>query len=365
MAKKKTTKWLEALGDQGLVVKSARDALSASAFLDTGNYALNWAISGRLLRGYPLGHCVEVFGDPGTGKSFLIARALGMAQEQGGVAMLDDTEGAYNLEWIDQLGVEADSLAYRRSRTVREHLQTATAFIQAYRDLGLKTPGILAGDSLALLSTDHELTTRLDKRDMTKATELKAFFRIVGTELIDIPAVYLAANHTIANIGDMFNKRTTPGGGGLKFQASVRLDLRSISKIKSGGDFVGVICRVVVEKNRIVAPWKEVRLAIPFYRQVSRVSGLIPLLLNLGVLGTTGNFLTYRGDNLGIRTHKTKGSFLKQDQSADELIDLLPELLEETDAILAERSTADEPWDGAEEGTPPEKEEEPAEVEDG
>ena len=216
MAKKKVVgdEWLGALGDQGLSVKSARDALAVTGWLDSGNYALNWAISGRLLRGYPLGHCVEAFGDPGTGKSFLLARALGMAQQQGGVAMLDDTEGAYNLEWIGTLGVDADRLAYKRSRTVKDHLEVATAFVKAYKSLGLTVPGVLAADSLAQLSTEHELATRLDKKDMSKAAELKAFFRIMAGDLADLPVVYIAANHTIANIGNFFQSRTTPGGGG-------------------------------------------------------------------------------------------------------------------------------------------------------
>lgn len=333
--KKNGNEWLAALQAQGLQVRSARDGLQVKGWLDTGNYALNWAISGRLLRGYPLGHTVEIFGDPGTGKSFLISRAIAMAQAAGGVALLDDVEGGHNQEHMLALGVDTATLAHCRSRTVKQHLETTTAFVAACRKSDVEL-GVIAVDSLAQLSTDHEMETRLDRRDMSKAAELKALFRIVGGDLLDLPVVYLSANHTIAAIGNMFQQRTTPGGGGPKFMASVRLDLRALSKIKSGvGDVAGVICSVVVDKNRIVAPWKKVRLSIPLNgRSISRASGLVPLLLALGVLKEQGQFVLYDGERVG-RTYKAKDRFLAQDETGERLIEARPDVLESTDALLA------------------------------
>jgi recombination protein RecA len=338
--------WLEALGKQGLDVRSARDAVCVPGWLDTGNHALNWAISGRFGGGYPLGHSVEIFGDPSTGKSFLIARALACAQAQGGVALLDDTEGAYNLNWMQALGVDVDHLAYENSRTVDEHLKLAQRFIAAFTALfekkRVKGPGMLACDSLAQLTTKHEVETQLDKRDMTKAAELKAFFRLIGGQLIGTHMTHISANHTIANIGNMWNPRTTPGGGGPKFQCSVRVDLRGVSKLRNDpGEYIGVLCRAVVEKNRLAAPWKEVRLAIPFYRPISPASGLIPVLLDLGILEQERQMLRYQGQKLKLRAYmgKTgqvnKKRALEQDEAGERLLDMVPELLEEADARLA------------------------------
>lgn len=341
--KRKPTSWFEALEQQGLEIKSARDAMQVKGWLDTGNFALNWAISGQLLGGYPLGHTVEIFGDPATGKSYLIARAVAMAQRAGGAVLLDDTEGGYNKEHAERIGVDLDALAHYRSRTVKEHLKVAQAFVEAYRAVhtAADVPGVLAVDSLAALSTEHELEVQLDKRDMTKAQELHAFFRIMGSELLELPIVHLSANHAIATIG-MFQSRTTPGGGGPKYAASVRLDLRAISKIKSGADYAGAICRVVVNKNRIVAPWKEVRLAIPFAQPISRASGLVPLLVAMGVLEERGQFLLRAGQRLG-RAYKTKEKFLDQDEIGERLLEQYPDILEEADAALGAGVLGEEP----------------------
>jgi recombination protein RecA len=335
------TKWFEALDAQGLEVQSASDGAQVAGWLDTGCYALNWAISGRFLRGYPLGHVVEIFGDPSTGKSFLVARALAQAQARGGAVLLDDTEGAYNIEWMQKLGVDTDKLAYVVSDTVSDHLATTNAFIEAYTAIKAKNkklgPGVLACDSLAELTTEHEQEVQLEKRDMTKAKDLKAFFRLTSGRLHGLPIVHILTNHVIANIGNLFNKRTTGGGGGPKYQSSVRIDLRGTSKLKGETDYVGVWCRAVIDKNRLAPPWKEVRLVIPFYQPISRASGLIPALVNLGLLQAQGQFLKYQGQKIGrAYADDKKENALKQDNLGEELLDQVPEILEEADAWLEE-----------------------------
>lgn len=333
MSKKSRGSWMDALASQELEVKTARDAMQVKGWLDSGNYALNWAISGRLQRGWPLGHTGVVAGDPSTGKSFIASRAIALCQQQGGVAMLDDAEGAYNAEHSERIGVDVDALAYDRSHTVNDHLKLTKAFLEAVKKVNAPK-AILVLDSLAQLSTEHELETGLDKRDMSKAPELKSFYRQVGHEIFELPVFHLATNHIIAAIGNAWQPRTTSGGGGPKFTASVMLDLRATSKIKRDDEIVGTLCRAVVNKNRITSPWKEVQFAIPFEGPIARASGLIPLLVRLGVLEEQGNFLYYQGAKVG-RVYKSKEKFLQQDELGEQLVTQFPQVLDEADALLA------------------------------
>lgn len=339
MTGKQAKGWLAALSGTKLEVRSARDALQIKGYLDTGNYALNWALSNRLRGGYPLGHTTELFGDPATGKSFLAARAMAMAQRSGGVAMLDDSERAYNIEHSERVGINVDDLAVTQSDTVDDHLAAVKGFIAAYKVTKPKGPGICVLDSLAQLSTKHEMEVGLDKRDMTKASELKAFYRLVLGQLSELPVMHLATNHKIAGLG-MFQEATTPGGGGSKFISSVRIDMRAVSKIKKNGEVIGTLCRAVICKNRFTSPWREVRLAIPFETPISAASGLIPLLQYLGVLEKRGEFLSYKGEKVGrAYAPKNKDKFIEQDDLAESLLDQYPEILDETDLALEEGRT--------------------------
>lgn len=349
-----TDRFFTALQQHGLKdVSIAAEGAKILGYLDTGNFALNWVISNKFYGGWPLGHVTEIFGDPSTGKSYLVARAIAFALSQNGVALLDDTEGAFNAVWAAQkLGVDTTRLAYRRSATVGDHMETVTSFLKALADVieyqkASKDPkpigpSILALDSLALLTTAHELEVGLEKKDMTRASEFRTLFRVTGSRISALPVAYIIANHTIANIGDLFNPRTTPGGGGAKFQATVRLDLRKTSRMKSGTQIVGVKVKAYVEKNRLAVPYRVTEMVIPFFEPISPYSGLVPLLLNLGVLTSPGRSLVLKSqgppvegqDLLDIDTKisTNKSDFMKQDQSAKELLERYPKLLEGLDA---------------------------------
>ena len=333
--------FLESLAKHGLDVSSAAEAAQVTGWLSTGNYALNWAVSGRFDRGWPLGHLVEIFGDYSTGKSFVVLRAIAEAQKAGGVALLDDTEGALNPDWAaDQLEVDVNKLALRYSHTIKDHFDAVTAFVKAIEDVKVTAPSVLALDSLAMLTTEDELKKGLEKPSMTRAKEVRAMLRQLGKIIHDTPATYLIANHEIANIGGFFKDKTTPGGGGVKYLATVRVELRFPARIKRGEEIVGVLPTIFIEKNRLCSPWRQVKVAIPFHEPISPYSGLIPLLLDIGVLGESGRYLTVDGKKTSIYAQKT--DFFKQDLAAIELMDAYPDLLDDPKVSQKEIVAAEE-----------------------
>ncbi|KKK93133.1 hypothetical protein LCGC14_2695950, partial [marine sediment metagenome] len=111
-----------------------------------------------------------------------------------------------------------------------------------------------------------------------------------------------------------------------------------------------ILCRAVIEKNRISPPWKEVRLAIPFHAPISRASGLIPVLLDLGILEVVGHFLHYQRKKTGLRAYAGREKVIRQDEEGEHLLDQIPEILEDADRWLAEQtpilSGASQPTDG-------------------
>jgi recombination protein RecA len=342
------TTFLQALKKEGVGVQTAAEAAQVNGWLSTGNYALNWAISGQFSLGYPGGHVVEVFGDNSTGKSFLMALAMAEAQATGGIAVLDDTEGAFSADRTrSTIGVNTDTLIYRRSRTVSEHSQLVCAVAKSLKTAGpsKRRVSALVLDSLALLSTDHELAEP-GKRDMTRAQEIRRLFRVNGTEISDLPLAYLVTNHKTAEIGGMAfgPQTTTPGGSGLKFQASVRIDLRTPAKIKApNGEYVGVIITAFIAKNRLTTPWRSIKIAIPFHMRIEPTSGLVKVLLDLGLIQHHGQNLVVWGEDSGIKAHVSAQGFLKQDQSAKQLLEKYPGFIEWADEQLRSRGVEPAP----------------------
>jgi len=75
-------------------------------WISTGNYALNYLISGDFNKGVPLGKVTVFAGESGSGKSFICSGNLVRhAQEQGIFVVLIDSENALDEAWLHALGV--------------------------------------------------------------------------------------------------------------------------------------------------------------------------------------------------------------------------------------------------------------------
>ena len=267
-------------------------------WLDSGNYALNKVISGDYTKGLPFGRVVEVFGDPSTGKSLLIYHWIAAVQKMGGIAILDDTEDAYTDEFGKMLGVDSSALIRLSSLTVEEHFEKV--FLGWKDENGKMKPGLVdliwekdtecpilvALDSLALLSTRHEQEVMLEKPDMSKAKQIRAALRNSARYMKQGNILHIVSNHVTSKIGVMFgNPRTTPGGTGMPFSASVRLELTYHGKIKDADNtakIIGVMSTAKGSKNRIAIPFQEADLDIYFNKGVDPFSGLMENMLVSG-----------------------------------------------------------------------------------
>lgn len=269
-------------------------------WLDSGNYALNKLISGDYSKGLPFGRVVEVFGDPSTGKSLLIYHWIAAVQAMGGIAILDDTEDAFTEVFGKLLGVDSDSLIKLSSLTVEEHFEKV--FLGWKDSSGKMKPGLVdliwekdtncpilvALDSLALLSTRHEQEVMLEKPDMTKAKQIRAALRNSARYMKKGKILHVIANHVTSKIGVVFgNPRTTPGGTGVPFSASVRIELMYSGKIKDADNpdrIIGVMTNAKGSKNRIAVPFQQASLDIYFDRGVEPFSGLLESMTTNGIV---------------------------------------------------------------------------------
>jgi len=285
------------------IVKDVEGAMTTdnrrvTNWLDTGNYALNYAITETYDKGLPLGRVVDICGDPSTGKSLLIYHLIANIQRMGGIAILDDTEDSYTKEFGDVIGIDNTELIRLNSATVDEHFgkvflgykdskgKQKKSILELILDQEPDIPVIIALDSLALLSTKHEVEAGFGARDMTKAQEIRKGLRLASPTMENTNVIHVISNHVIAKIGVMFGKKkTTPGGQGVPFQASVRLECSLRGKIKDDNDHkIGTKAHVEVTKNKISAPFRDADIEILFNSGMDKHSGLLESLLYAGKL---------------------------------------------------------------------------------
>jgi RecA/RadA recombinase len=74
-------------------------------WISTGNFALNYLISGDFNKGIPLGKVTVFAGESGAGKSYICSGNIARnAQEQGIFVVLIDSENALDEDWLKALG---------------------------------------------------------------------------------------------------------------------------------------------------------------------------------------------------------------------------------------------------------------------
>jgi recombination protein RecA len=273
-------------------------------FFDTGNLALNFALTGKFDEGWPVGHMTVISGDPSTGKSLIIKQAIAffLKKYPDGVVILDDTERSF-VKYLNEGEAQIDFDRFIRLSTnsVEEHARTLFDGVKNTQGKITTEPLVpklfnsgfkhimVAVDSMAAWSTEHELDVGLDKADMSKAKILKALFRIIKEDWQKYNVTYMATNHLIFTIGDFMSgpRKIEPGGGGPAFQASVRLCLALASKLKlKDNSIVGITVRAQTNKNRFAPPFRTCEFKIMYDTGLDKYSGLIELLKGLGLVKT-------------------------------------------------------------------------------
>ena len=278
--------------------KESLRSVPVREFIHTGNYALDYIISMKVdgTGGYPSSCVVELFGDPMTGKSLLLAKALAEAQKKGYKIIIADAEGRWDDDFAEVQGVDPTQRTIFFPSTVEAFAVDTHKMLEGAKASGKRLAIVL--DSLAILSTLKEVDD-IGEGDLKadqgrKAQKIRMALRVLRSDVRDTGSILFVANHVIAQPG-AYVPRTTPGGGGVPFQASVRLELMSPTKIKIEGKdrVIGVQLHVKVAKNSIAPPFGEVEFPVTWSGGIDPYGGLMALMEDLGIVTRAGAWYSW------------------------------------------------------------------------
>lgn len=283
-------------------------------WVDTGNFPLNYLISGDFQKGVPLGKVTIIAGQSGSGKSYIAsANLVRNAQAQGIIVVLIDSENALDEEWLLKLGVDTseEKLIKVNLSMINDAANFISKFVKGYRDEYAKNPGDAPGvlfviDSLGMMLTQNDVD-QFDKGDLKgnmgiKPKALKALILNCVNMFGDLNIGLVATNHTMQS-QDMFNPDDViVGGSGQIFAASIVVAMRK-GKLKEDdegnktSDINGMAAGVTVVKSRFnhKSLYKKVKIKIPFETGMNPYSGLFEMFEEEGLLVKEGNRYSYTG----------------------------------------------------------------------
>jgi len=271
------------------IVEEGLEGSDVTGFIDTGSYVLNALLSGTIYGGLPNNKISCLAGDPATGKTFY---AIGIASQflkdnKAGVVVYFDTEQAVTTDMFKQRGIDTERVAVVPVATIEEFKTQSLKIVndileQPEED---RKPVLFVLDSLGMLSTEKEMNDSAEGknvRDMTKAQQTKATFRVLTLKLGKAKIPMLMTNHTYQVIGAYVPTKELGGGIGLKYAASNILTL-SKSKDKTDEGVVGIFIKCTNYKNRFVKENMNVETRLNYTSGLSRYYGLTELAIKYGI----------------------------------------------------------------------------------
>ena len=276
-------------------------------WISTGNYALNYLISGDFYKGVPLGKVTVFAGESGAGKSYICSgNIIKAAQEQGIYVILVDSENALDQKWLEDLGVDTsdDKLLKLNMAMIDDVAKTISEFMKEYKVMPEESrPKVLfVIDSLGMLLTPtdvNQFEAGEMKGDMgRKPKALTSLVRNCVNMFGSWNVGLVATNHTYAS-QDMFDPDDKISGGqGFIYASSIVVAMRKL-KLKTDADgnktttVNGIRSACKIMKTRYAKPFESVQVEIPYSTGMSPHSGLVDLFEAKGMLKKEGNSLVY------------------------------------------------------------------------
>ena len=283
-------------------------------WISTGNYTLNYLISGDFHRGIPLGKVTVFAGESGAGKSYICSgNIIKNAQKQDIFCILIDSENALDEAWLHALGVDTgeDKLLKLNMAMIDDVARTISEFMKQYKTIpdGETKPKVLfVIDSLGMLLTPtdvNQFEAGEMKGDMgRKPKALTALVRNCVNMFGAANVGMVCTNHTYAS-QDMFDPDDKISGGqGFIYASSIVVAMRKL-KLKTDADgnktsqVHGIRSACKVMKTRYAKPFESVQVEIPYETGMSPTSGLLDMFEAKGILVKEGNRLSYTSSTTG------------------------------------------------------------------
>ena len=276
-------------------------------WISTGNYALNYLVSGDFHKGIPLGKVTVFAGESGSGKSYFCAgNIVKAAQEQGIFVVLVDSENALDEDWLQRLDVDTSEskLLKLNMSMIDDVAKTISVFMNDYKAMPEEErPKVLfVVDSLGMLLTPTDVD-QFNKGDMKgdmgrKPKALTALVRNCVNMFGSHNVGMVCTNHTYAS-QDMFDPDDKISGGqGFIYASSIVVAMKKL-KLKEDEDgnkvtdVRGIRAGCKVMKTRYAKPFEGVQVKIPYETGMDPYSGLVDMFEKQGLLVKDGNRLKY------------------------------------------------------------------------
>ena len=298
---------------KGAIMKLGEEGLTGSVdVISTGSISLDLATG---VGGYPRGRIIEIYGPESSGKTTLTLHAIAEAQKAGGKAAFIDAEHALDPVYAKNLGVDVDELLVSQPDTGEQALEICEMLARS------GAIDLIVIDSVAALVPKAEIQGEMGDSHVGLHARLmsQALRKIAGT-VNKTNTCVIFINQLREKIGVMIgNPETTTGGRALKFNASMRLDVRKLETLKRGDEMLGNRTRVKIVKNKVAPPFKKSEFDIMYGTGISLAGDVLDTAVESKIVDKAGSWYSYNGERIGQGRENVKDYLQSHEEMLEEI----------------------------------------------
>ena len=303
---------IEKMYGKGSIMRYGENVEMNVEAIPTGSLALDLALG---IGGVPKGRIVEIYGPESSGKTTLALHILAQAQKAGGEVAFVDAEHALDPTYARALGVRIEDMLISQPDTGEQALEITEALVRS------GAIDVVVVDSVAALVPRAEIEGEMGDSFVGLHARLmsQALRKLTGI-ISKTNCIVIFINQLREKVGVMYgNPEVTTGGRALKFYASVRIDVRRVETLKSGGEMIGNRTRAKVVKNKVAPPFREAEFDIMYGEGISLLGEMIDLGVKLDLIQKSGSWFNMGEIRLGQGRDAAKQYFRDHPEEADKL----------------------------------------------
>lgn len=295
---------LEKRFGEKMLFKMSDPKYSDAKTLSSGRPDLDNALGG----GYAVGKIVEIFAEPGVGKTGLALEAIASVQKIGGIAAIIDAEHALQLDYCEQIGVDIDELRILQPSYGEQAIEALRYMVDSGEF------DLIVVDSVAALIPLAELNGEAGEAKIGgQAKMMSQGIRMITGLASATECTVIFINQLRSTISAYGPAKKTTGGNTLPYFATQRLEVKNKGRLKEGDSIVGFKQNIRVIKNKLRPPFAEIDNDIIFGKGVDKITGFIAACLEKNLIEKAGSIYRYNGDNIAKGIKKLR-EFLEDNE---------------------------------------------------